>query len=168
MKDVMNLRFKMRFQAIFAVAVFVFVPQLSLAEDDSVLTAIKAQNARYMAAYRAGELAEVVALHTKNGTVIAPNNARAIGRDAIGKFLSTEKQLGPGDIELKTVEVVRLNKTAAYETGEYKLTIQPADGPTIKDEGDYVVIWKLEDNVWRMHVDIWNTRLPLLNEIEAQ
>jgi ketosteroid isomerase-like protein len=36
------------------------------------------------------------------------------------------------------------------------------DGSVMEDEGDTVVIWKLgEDGAWLLHVDIWNTSLPL-------
>ena len=40
-------------------------------------------------------------------------------------------------------------------------TINVVVGTPIEDLGDYVVIWKRgNDDVWRMHVDIWNTKLP--------
>ena len=65
-------------------------------------------------------------------------------------------------IDLQVLEVTSLTKVTAFEIGHYKLRIDLDDGDPVVDEGDYVVIWKLcEDGVWRKHVDIWNTSLPL-------
>ena len=134
----------------------------AVASQEDLASVIRAQNARYMTAYRARDVAGVTALHTEDGTVIAPNRERAKGLDAIHAFLADEMNLGPGEIELTTVEVTRLDDDMAYEIGQYKLTINVVGGTAIEDQGDYVVIWKRgNDDAWRMHVDIWNTKLPL-------
>jgi len=50
----------------------------------------------------------------------------------------------------------------AYEIAQYKIRIDLPDGGVIEDEGNSVVILQLgQDGVWRLHVDIWNTSLPL-------
>jgi uncharacterized protein (TIGR02246 family) len=145
-----------------AAGIFLQLLPAADASPGNLASAIKAQNARYMAAYRARDVAAVTALHTEDGTVIAPNRERAKGLDAIHAFLADEMGLGPGEIELTSVEVTSLNQDTAYEIGQYKLTIDVVGGTPIEDLGDYVVIWKRgDDDVWRMHVDIWNTKLPL-------
>jgi hypothetical protein len=43
----------------------------------------------------------------------------------------------------------------AHEVGRY--TVEAADASEA-DAGMYIVLWKREGSVWRMHRDIWNTR----------
>jgi ketosteroid isomerase-like protein len=42
------------------------------------------------------------------------------------------------------------------EIGKATLTIEPAGQPESVLEVKYVVFWKMEDGLWKWHVDIWN------------
>ena len=49
----------------------------------------------------------------------------------------------------------------AYEIGRYRLRIDLFNGDVLEEEGNTLLIWKLgEDNIWRIHVDMWNTSHP--------
>ena len=145
-------------------AIASIAPQLTMAESESdgdVISAIKAQNARYMAAYSAGDAAAIAALHTKDAIIMPPNRPRVQGLADIESIIAEDLLLGPSKIELKTVEVTT-NGDTAYEIGQYTMSIEVEGGEPIKDFGDYLVIWKRGvDGIWRLHVDIWNTNLPL-------
>ncbi len=50
----------------------------------------------------------------------------------------------------------------AYEIGKYSLTIQAEGQAAMADSGKYVVVWKRQaDGTWKLHVDIWNSSMPL-------
>lgn len=69
--------------------------------------------------------------------------------------------MGIKEIVLTTVEIIGMGDMVC-EIGKAAVTIQPEGQETIEDIGKYVVIWKkTADGAWKLHVDIWNTNLPL-------
>ncbi|PVY42870.1 uncharacterized protein DUF4440 [Pontibacter virosus] len=44
----------------------------------------------------------------------------------------------------------------AIEAGTYKLY---AEGDQEVDHGKYLVVWKKDDNRWKLHKDIWNSSI---------
>ena len=96
-----------------------------------------------------------------NPLALSARTSPAEGRDEIHTALVEELALGDGTIELQALEVTRTSRDTAYEIGQYKLHIELVDGAVIEEEGNTLLIWKLgEDNVWRIHVDMWNTSHP--------
>lgn len=146
--------------AICLASIFLGLPVSALASDN-LLNTIQAQNQLYMDAYRSDNAVAIVALHTQDATVIAPKFNPATGHDEIRSGLIEELALGDGTLKLQAIEVTRLNKNTAYEIGQYKLHIDLPDGEVIEEEGNTLLIWKLgEDNIWRIHVDLWNSNHP--------
>jgi len=65
------------------------------------------------------------------------------------------------DFSLTTGEVMMMGE-AACEIGKYKMTVNPEGAPQMADEGKYVVVWHPQtDGSWKLHVDIWNTDIPI-------
>ncbi len=62
---------------------------------------------------------------------------------------------GNQNAKLDIVEVEQHGDTA-IEVGQYKLS--GADDQ-VMDTGKYIVIWKHEDDTWKLHHDIWNSSL---------
>lgn len=142
----------------------VMLPCLAFAGDsgNELFDTIKAKKQLWAKLYNAEDAAGITAMYTSDATVIAPNYGPAKGHPEIQAGLEEEMALGHGVIGLETLEVSRLADDAAYEIGYYALTIEVETGDPIVDEGHYVIVWKLgEDKVWRIHVDTWNTSLPL-------
>ena len=131
------------------------------AEPDNIRAIIKAQNARYMAAFKQKDAAGIAALHSEDVTVMAPGRRIVKGRKATEQFLREDFQAGANEIYFKTLEVT-VHGDTAYELGLYTVTVHSESKETIADGGHYVVIWKRQpDRNWLMHVDIWNTGLSL-------
>jgi ketosteroid isomerase-like protein len=101
-------------------------------------------------------------MYTKDATVIAPENGLAKGRDEIQAGPEEELALGDDFIAATTLEVERISDDTVSEIGIYTLKIDPEGGDPIIDEGLYVLVWKLgSEGEWILHIDIWNTSLPL-------
>ena len=149
---------------ILMVSFFITLPSTSCNDgnENDLFKTIQAQNDLYERYYNSDDVDALTKLHTEDATVIAPNFGPARGHEEIRVGLAEELAMGDGRIDFETLEVTSLTKDTAYEIGHYKLRIDLEEGEPFVDEGDYVIIWKLcEDDVWRIHVDIWNTSLPL-------
>lgn len=159
----MNKAFRSIRLVLSVTAVMLTLPGMLMAgsHPDDLLGAIQKQNDQYVAAYRAKDAAAITALHTKDATVIAPHYSPVKGHAEILAGLEAELSAGDAKLELQALEVTRLGEDTAYEIGQYKQSLALPDGSVIKDEGNTVVIWKLgKDDVWRLHVDMWNSSLP--------
>jgi uncharacterized protein (TIGR02246 family) len=112
---------------------------------------IEKQNAAFRDAFLKGNAVDLAALYTKEAQVIPPGGPIAAGREAIAAFWKGA-MAGIKDVNLATT-TVESDDDLAVEDGVVTLTA--ADGS--KSTARYVVVWKHEDDKWRLHRDIWNT-----------
>jgi ketosteroid isomerase-like protein len=76
-------------------------------------------------------------------------------------FAGMAAMLHPSDFTLTTKEVMLMGE-AACEIGNYSLTLNPEGQPPMQDNGKYVVIWQPQaDGSWKIHIDTWNTDIPM-------
>jgi uncharacterized protein (TIGR02246 family) len=117
---------------------------------------IKQANAEFMAACARSDAAGMASLYTAKGQLLPAGFDAIEGREAIQKFWQTVIDMGIRSAVLETVEL-EPHGDIAIEVGLYKLLVA---GGAVADRGKYVVIWKNEDGVWKLHRDIWTTSQP--------
>ena len=117
---------------------------------------IKAEDEKFMAAFDRGDAAGVAALYTENGQLLPANSDYITGRQAIQNFWQGVMDMGVTKAKLEPIEVEGHGDTA-YESGKYTLM---GEGDQVLDTGKYMVIWRQEEEQWRLHRDIWTTSLP--------
>lgn len=128
-----------------------------MSQDQSATrTQIERNNAAFMAAFTRGDSAGVAAVYTETGQVLAPNFPVMSGKPAIQAFWQEAMQRGIAAISLETVEFEEAGDMA-WEVGRGLL--KSRDGQVL-DEGNYLVIWKRENGVWKWHRDIFNSSRP--------
>jgi uncharacterized protein (TIGR02246 family) len=133
---------------------------------DEVRAAIEAQNRAFGEAVHAGDAAAIGALYSADGAVFPPNAAKVTGRAAVAEFWASALTSGIASAVLTTEEVAYTGGDTATEIGS--VVLSGKDGSVI-DEGKYVVLWKQEDDAWRLHRDIWNSnRAPAPPSPEAE
>ena len=131
-------------------------------DDDA--NAIAAQNARYMQGYNERNVEMIVSVHSKTAVVFAPNRPVYKGLTQIRKmieedFAVTEKYA----LELVS-NSLEIDGNTAIEEGEYIADLVFKDGSSLKDIGNFIVIWKKQsDGIWLYEKDIFNSRAPLDN-----
>lgn len=130
-------------------------------KDADLVKTIEARSALYAKYYNADDAASLTQLHAKKATVIPPNHGPVKGREAIQAMLAEDLAMGDQEVVLHTLEVHRIAKDTVYEIGSYSYKLVPEEGDPVMDEGNYVTIWKLEDEEWRLLVDTWNSSLPM-------
>ena len=117
--------------------------------------AIEAANQEFEAAFGRSDAAGLAALYTRDGQLLPPNNEFVSGTDAIQAFWQGAIDMGIKEAVLETIELDEHGDTAV-EVGRY--TLNSGDGQLI-DKGKYIVIWKNEDERWKLHRDMWSSVL---------
>ncbi len=136
-------------------------PETEKMDVAQVRKSIEEVSATLVEAFNRGDAASVAALYTDNASVLPPNSKMVQGRQSIQEFWNDGIQMGLKDLTLTAVDVGGSGDTA-YEIGKYTLKIQPEGQESIADSGKSVVVWKQQaDGMWKLHVDIWNSSLPM-------
>lgn len=90
-------------------------------------------------------------VYTRDARILPPGTEMVQGREHIKAFWpQAMAALNATAIKLRTVELDHLGDTAV-EIGRADVTIA---GSQVQMK--YVVVWKLEDGLWKWHIDIWN------------
>ena len=63
---------------------------------------------------------------------------------------SLDKLPSPNNKEIKIIE------NEAYDYGYYEGRTKRANGQESSWKGKYVVVWRKEEDTWKMYLDIWN------------
>ena len=141
-------------RAVFAITLLALLCPLTSVMAQSKDDVIAASDAAARTVVKAviEEDADLLAsVFTENGALIAPDGRRIQGRSTI-KASATLLFLTLGGGELKTARLtLSVIDGTAYETGDYVFR-KDKDKPAIK--GKYVVVWKQEENRWKVAVVI--------------
>lgn len=121
----------------------------------TVAEQIKANNKALGAAIAAADAKAAGKMYTRAARLMPPNADFFKGMKAIAGFWQGAIDMGIKGVALKTVEVEQLG-TTAIEVGTY--TLSGAAG--VLDKGKYVVVWKKDAGVWKLHHDIFNSSNP--------
>ncbi|MGD9346327.1 MAG: SgcJ/EcaC family oxidoreductase [Candidatus Aminicenantes bacterium] len=122
---------------------------------------IEAANAKFGEAVRAGDAAMLASYYTEDATLLPPNSEMIKGRAAVEAYWAGGFQMGIKDVLLTTVDVMGMGDLVC-EIGTAKVSLQPEEMDAMEDMAKYLVVWKKgDDGMWRLHVDIWNSSLPV-------
>ena len=101
----------------------------------------------------------VAALYTRDAWFLPPNSEIVRGRQAIQESWRRSLQGGLKDTILATVELVG-SGDIVNEIGNAKIIFHPEGLDPIEYKDKYVILWKRKAEGWKLHWDIWNSRLP--------
>jgi len=121
--------------------------------DGNIAAEITEQNAKYMAAFNAGDVNALMRLHTKDVRTMMPGQPVAVGREAVRTAIAAETS-GPAKLtlHLAATDVHQAGETA-YEKGRWTMLVQPDGAEDVTDGGPYLVVWKKVDGEWLIHFD---------------
>jgi uncharacterized protein (TIGR02246 family) len=130
-----------------------WVIAMNTTELISAKQAILETNRAFSEAFAGQDAAALAALYTENSEILPPNMDAMRGRKAIQAFWEKVMGMGVKHATLDSVEIEAAD-SMAWETGRY--TLRGADAQVL-DHGKYIVIWRREEDHWRLHRDIWNS-----------
>lgn len=123
-------------------------------DSAGVRRAVDEGNARYIEAFRKRTPAAFAALFTVDGAMISADGRVFRGRRAIEarmKNVMSRVRMTEGRIETSSLVLM---DGLAYETGKWWFSFAADTGAAAPDSGRYVVLWKPEGGVWKLHRDI--------------
>jgi ketosteroid isomerase-like protein len=103
-----------------------------------------------------------LAFYSDDAVILPPNDKAATTKAAIGNAVGQILMLPDLKIgwQATKVEVAR-SGDLGYAHGTYQLAFSDPNGNEIKDEGNYLEIWKKQaDGSWKCAVDTWNSDQP--------
>ena len=122
----------------------------------SATDGINETNKLFMDAFADGDAEKVAGFYTANCRFLPDNSHPVDGRANVQELLQSMMDGGVSSIELITCEVEDCGDTAV-EVGR---VVMRGGDDEILDDGKFIVIWKKEDDGWRLHRDIVNSSLP--------
>ena len=116
---------------------------------------IEGRNADAVRWYASGDAESLANLFAADAWQMPPNAPPLVGREVIHAFWKNALNWGSWNFELETQDVV-VSESLAVERGKYRLRFTAKPGvthgmPSLEDHGNYVVLWRHEDNgEWRV------------------
>jgi uncharacterized protein (TIGR02246 family) len=128
------------------------------AEAADVRRIIEGRNAAAVRWYATGDADSLANLFASDAWQMPPNAPPLVGREMIRAFWKNALNWGSWNFELETRDVL-VSGPLAVERGRYRLRFTAKPGvppamPSLEDRGNYVVLWRHEDDgEWRV---VWD------------
>ncbi len=122
----------------------------------SVNDDIVERNELFMATFARRDAAGLAALYTDEGQVLPPNGDFVTGHEQLEAFWGAVFGMGVAKLKMEIVELEAYGDTAV-EVSQYTMF---GDAEQVLDKGKYIVVWKQEDDQWKLHRDIFNSSMP--------
>lgn len=129
-------------------------------EMNGLRKAIEAANQNFVKAFNKGDLETALNVYSNDAIILPPNTDMMKGIKAITTYWKAALEMGVKEAKLETVDAIPMGNETAYEIGRYTLKIQPKNGQEFTDKGKYLMVWKLENGLWKWNIDAWNSSLP--------
>ncbi len=115
-------------------------------------TEIEAANKKFMELVAAGDSIGIANLYTDDAKLMFAGRPADVGKAAIQTTFSNIIRSGVSKINLKTIDVFG-TETLLAEEGE--VTVFVGDNPVAVEK--YIILWKKEDDKWKLFRDIANS-----------
>jgi ketosteroid isomerase-like protein len=134
---------------------------MNTASRTDVASIVDAMNEEFMQLLAARELEQLTAnFYAEDAQCLPPNLPAFVGRPAIQQALEGLIAAGLNQLILRT-DKIEVSGDLTYAIGRYQLTIKPASGAEIHDEGKYLLVYRRQpDGQWRAVADMFNSDLP--------
>jgi len=108
-------------------------------------------------AFNAKDPAKAAALYSTTAAVMPPNKPLMRGRKFVEQYYVDRFAEGASNLELTAVDVSG-QATLAYATGDYRLTLMPAQGqPARLDRGKFMWIFRKQNGQWLIEYVIFSS-----------
>ena len=119
------------------------------------MTSIAEHHVLFADAVRRGDAGAAASVYASNARLLAPSAGPMTGREEIRAYWQAGIDSGVAEV-LLTANGAEQNDGIAYETGEYVIRVEQADGTRrIVERGHYVQIYERQpDGSWQRAVEV--------------
>ncbi|MDF2644854.1 MAG: hypothetical protein K0Q73_659 [Paenibacillus sp.] len=114
---------------------------------------IESNNQLFVQAVQQKNATGIANLYTQQAILIPSGSANIQGSEHIHSFWVTMLNNGLTNLALETKEVAAGGESQVRESGTAHLTLRNGT-EEIHPSSNYVVLWRLEDGVWKIDIDI--------------
>jgi uncharacterized protein (TIGR02246 family) len=124
--------------------------------------AIRATDARWLAAAQAHDLERTVSYWTDDVYMMSPGGPVMLGKEALRRYVAGAFAIPGFSISWVTDHVwVAKSGDLAYSVGTDTIRLTSPEGKPVEEHNKAVAVWrKGPDGSWRCAVDIWNSAEP--------
>lgn len=121
--------------------------------------AIRAADARWLAAAQAHDLEQTVSYWTDDVYMMPPGGPPMVGKEALRRYVAGAFAVPGFSIGWVTDHVwVARSGDLAYATGTDTIRMTSPDGTPVVEHNKAVAVWRKQaDGSWKCAVDIWNS-----------
>jgi uncharacterized protein (TIGR02246 family) len=123
--------------------------------------AIRAAGEEWMRALNAHDVDKVMALHSPDAIYMLSHQPLISGSAAIRSGWSEALKIPNYSVHWTPTKIEVASSRVATEYGTYTESYTGADGKTVNDGGNYIIIWHKINGQWRVGLDAPNTTSPL-------
>ncbi|MDY7395439.1 nuclear transport factor 2 family protein [Aureibaculum sp. 2210JD6-5] len=120
------------------------------------ITAILKVGKQFSKAYVDGDIAKLTSFYSEDGKIFPDKSDIIVGHEAIKKRWTLPKhiQIVSHKATPKEINVI---DGYAYDYGYYEGSSKNSKNNTTTNfKGKYVIVWKKENQDWKMYLDMWN------------
>jgi len=124
--------------------------------------AIRATDARWLAAAQAHDLEQTVSYWTDDVYMMPPGGPAMVGKEALRRYVAGAFTIPDFSISWVTDHIwVAKSGDVAYAVGTDTIRLTSPDGKPVVEHNKAVAVWrKGADGSWKCAVDIWNAAEP--------
>jgi len=145
-------------------AVLAGCQSLSAPAPDTVReeAAIRATDARWLAAAQAHDLEQTVSYWTDDVYMMPPGGPAMVGKEALRRYVAGAFTIPDFSISWVTDHIwVAKSGEVAYAVGTDTIRLTTPDGKAVVEHDKAVAVWRKQpDGSWKCAVDIWNAADP--------
>lgn len=121
--------------------------------------AIRATDARWLAAAQAHDLEQTVSYWTDDVYMMPPGGPPMVGKAALRRYVAGAFAIPGFSISWVTDQVwIAKSADLAYAVGTDTIRLTSPEGKPVEEHNKAVAVWRKEpDGSWKCAVDIWNS-----------
>jgi uncharacterized protein (TIGR02246 family) len=127
-------------------------PAFDTTDQDKIKTVIQ----QLTETFNAKDAAKAAALYSPEAVVMPPNRSMSRGRNFVEQYYADRFTEGATDLSLQPSEI-KGSGNLAVATGDYRLTLAPAEGPHRRDRGKFVWVFREQNNSWMIETVIFSS-----------